>query len=50
MRMGKQSRKGKANIPGKVSSAITKKKLNYELWKSCFLFRRHEREGYVELK
>lgn len=48
--MGKLSRKGKASISGKVSSVITKKKLNYELWKSCFLLRQHEREGYMEMK
>lgn len=49
--MGKLSRKGKLNIPGKVCSVIMKEKLNDKLWKSCcFLLTRHEGEGYLELK
>lgn len=41
-RMGKLSRKAKANFPGKVSYVVTKERSNDKIWKNCFLWLRRE--------
>lgn len=41
-RMGKLSRKAKANFPGKISYVVTKERSNDKIWKNCFLCLRRE--------